>query len=217
MKGRYAMNEFEGKIREQFGGETFVRVRSVRIGIAGAGGLGSNCAFNLVRSGFRKFRIIDFDSIDHSNLNRQFYFFDQVGMDKTAALKANLGRINPDVEVEAVTGKIERENILEFFEDCDIVVEALDKAEYKSMLVESLLPTGKFIVSASGLAGYGRSDDIKVNRIKDNFVIVGDMTSDASNEPPISPRVNIAAAKQADVILEHVIRGAGASYPAEAS
>ena len=201
------MNNFERKIKGQLGKEAFEKVSSVRIGIAGAGGLGSNCAFNLVRSGFGRFRIIDFDTIDHSNLNRQFYFYDQVGMDKAGALKVNLERINPAVEVDAVTGRVERANIVELFKDCDIVVEAFDGAEYKSMLVERLLPTGKLIVSASGLAGYGRSDEIKVNRIKDNLVVIGDMASDSREEPPISPRVNVAAAKQADVILEYVING----------
>ena len=52
------------------------RLKDFRIGIAGAGGLGSNCAMALVRSGITKLIIADFDSVDESNLNRQFYFHD---------------------------------------------------------------------------------------------------------------------------------------------
>ena len=200
-------NRFEENIHKQLGEEGFKKVSSVKVGIAGAGGLGSNCACNLVRAGFKNLRIVDFDRVDHTNLNRQFYFIDQVGMDKVKALEVNLKRINPDVHLESRVRKIERSNAGELFADCDIVVEAFDRAEYKSMIVEELLPLGKFIVSASGLAGYGSSDQIKVNRVKDNLVIVGDMKTDISTDPPISPRVNVTAAKQADVVLEYVLTG----------
>jgi sulfur carrier protein ThiS adenylyltransferase len=199
------MNAFEKTLYERFGEERLRKVQSVRVGIAGAGGLGSNCAFNLVRCGFRKIRIADFDSVEHSNLNRQFYFSDQVGKKKVEALKDNLLRINPNAEIEAFDGRIERYNIQSVFQGCDILVEAFDKAEDKSMLAENMLGKVGLLVSASGLAGFGDPDEIKVHRIKDNFIIVGDLTSDSSVNPPISPRVNVAAAKQADVILEYVL------------
>ncbi|MFH1664537.1 MAG: sulfur carrier protein ThiS adenylyltransferase ThiF [Candidatus Omnitrophota bacterium] len=199
------MNAFEESLAAQLGVEGFRKVQAVKIGIAGAGGLGSNCAFNLVRSGFKRFKIVDFDVVDHSNLNRQFYFYDQVGMSKVEALEANLRRINPDIEVETVVDKIDGDNVGELFADSDIVVEALDWAESKSMLVAGLLKTGKLLVSASGLAGIGDTDGITVHRVRENLVIVGDLTSDSRDMPPVSPRVNIAAAKQADVILDYVV------------
>lgn len=200
------MNEFEKNLEKQLGKENLRKIQSVKIGIAGAGGLGSNCAFNLTRVGFKNFRIVDFDCIDHSNLNRQFYFSRQVGEEKVKALKDNLKSINPDASIEALCTRIEKTNIKDVFADCSIVVEAFDKAEEKSMLVEHLLGEKDLIVSASGLVGYGRSDEIKVNYLKDNFVLIGDLSSDSSDTPPLSPRVNVAAAKQADVILEHVLR-----------
>ncbi|MDP8298307.1 MAG: sulfur carrier protein ThiS adenylyltransferase ThiF [Candidatus Tantalella remota] len=199
------MNKFEKSLLEQYGEDDLKKIQAAKVGIAGAGGLGSNCAFNLVRSGFKDIRIIDFDIIDHSNLNRQFYFADQVGKDKVEALKENLLRITPDLDIDARVERIEKENIAGLFEDREIVVEAFDKAEYKSMLVETFLVTNKLIVSASGLVGIGRSDEIKVNRLKKNLIVIGDMTSDSKDTPPVSPRVNIAAAKQADVVLEYVV------------
>jgi len=51
-----------------------------RIGIAGAGGLGSNCAAALARSGVGTLVIADFDIVEELNLNRQYYFSDQIGM-----------------------------------------------------------------------------------------------------------------------------------------
>jgi len=199
------MNKFEEAIRTCLGDEAFGKVQRAKVGIAGLGGLGSNCAVNLVRAGFRKIKIADFDSIDHTNLNRQFYFLDQVGLPKTKALKVNLERINPELQIEVFQGRIEKDNILELFADCDVIVEAFDKAEYKSMLVEMMAPTGKMIVLASGLAGIGNSDEIKVHKVRENLVIVGDLLSDVADSFPISPRVNVAAAKQADVVLEYVV------------
>ena len=200
------MNEFERSLKKNIGKENLKKIQSVRIGIAGAGGLGSNCAFNLARVGFKNFRIVDFDRIDHSNLNRQFYFSQQVGKQKVNALKDNICAINPDAEVEAFQLKLDKDNIKDVFAGCSIVVEAFDKAEEKSMLLEELIGEKDLIVSASGFAGYGSSDDIRVNRIKDNFILIGDLKSDSSEKPPLSPRVNVAAAKQADVILEHVLK-----------
>jgi len=201
------MNKLREFLKGKLGSENLKKVESVKIGIAGCGGLGSNCAFNLVRCGFAKLKLSDFDIIDDTNLNRQFYFKDQVGMVKVKALSDNLKRINEDIELDLIQEKIEENNIEELFSDCDIVVEAFDRREYKGMLVSKLIKSNKFIVSASGLCGIGNSDDIKVHRVKGNVVIIGDLESSVDKLPPLSPRVNVAAAKQADVILEYVLGG----------
>jgi sulfur carrier protein ThiS adenylyltransferase len=197
---------FEADIIKKVGEKSFKKIQKVTVGIAGAGGLGSNCSWNLVRAGFKRFRIVDFDIVDPTNLDRQFYFMDQVGMDKVDALKKNLLRINPSLEIDIVKAKIAPENIKELFAGCDIVAECLDVAETKKMLVEELLRMKKTVVAVSGLGGIGSSDDIKAHRIKDNFVMIGDLKSDVCRRPALSPRVNVAAAKQADTILEYAIR-----------
>ncbi|WHH60693.1 sulfur carrier protein ThiS adenylyltransferase ThiF [Petroclostridium sp. X23] len=200
------MNNFEKALVTYIGQENLEKIQSVRIGIGGAGGLGSNCAFNLIRSGFKHFTIADFDVVEYTNLNRQFFFYHQVGKPKVHVLKENLLAINPDAKIEAVQVKLEEENLSGIFEDCDIIVEAFDKAVYKKMIVESYLKSEKLLVSASGLAGWGNSDAIKVHKVKERFYIVGDLVSEVGDSlPPISPRVNITAAKQADVILEYVL------------
>lgn len=198
-------DDLESALADYLGEEKLAKLRSTRIGIAGAGGLGSNCAFNLVRTGVRKLSVVDFDKVEPRNLNRQFYFLDQIGMMKVDALRINLERICPDIDLKTSTERIESSNIIDIFRDCDIVVEALDKARYKSMLVTKLLPVKKLIVCASGLAGVGRNDEITVHRIKENLVLIGDLRSDIESAPPLSPRVNIAAAKQADVVLEYLL------------
>ena len=174
----------------------------MKVGIAGAGGLGSNCAVNLVRCGFSHFVIVDFDVIEPSNLNRQFYFLDQVGKPKVTALKDNLLRINADVAIDARIVRLDVSNIREMFDGCEVVVEAFDAAESKKMIAEDWGKRAHLFVSVSGIAGYGNADDITTRRISKSFYLVGDGVSEVnSNTPPCSPRVNVAAAKMADVIL----------------
>lgn len=201
------MNDFEKALAEVLGKENFDKIQKVQIGIAGAGGLGSNCALFLVRSGFKKFRIVDFDVIEYSNLNRQFYFTAQVGRRKVQALRENLLRINPNLDIEVLTEKIQPDNVKELFAHCDAVVEALDRPEYKKMVIEAYLNSDKLLVAASGLAGWGRSEDIKTRRVKEKFYLVGDLVSEAGPGLPIlAPGANVAAAKQADIVLSYFLK-----------
>ena len=198
------IDAFRQDLLKKFGETKLSKIEKARIGIAGAGGLGSNCAACLARVGFKNFTIADFDVVDGANLDRQFYFEDQVGMKKVAALKANLFRINRDLRLEMLVVKLEPANMLEIFRDCDVVVECLDGAQAKTMFVSGMLPTGKMIVSASGLGGYGSSDDLKVRKLKPNLILIGDLASDIEKTPALAPRVTIAAAKQADAVLEYI-------------
>jgi len=180
------------------------KLKSKIVGIAGCGGLGSNVAVALARVGVGKLIIVDFDKIEESNLNRQYFFFDQIGQKKAPALKNNLKKINPSVNVETYVLKITRDNISELFSECDIIVEAFDRASMKEMLIESVteLFPDKPLVSGVGMAGWGGNELIKVERF-DNLYIVGDRTSEATeNNPPIAPRVGIVSNMMANVVLE---------------
>ena len=179
-----------------------VVLEKVRIGVAGAGGLGSNCAMHLVRSGIRHLVVADFDVVGESNLNRQFFFRDQLGMKKVDALKANLLRIDPEVDVQAVDVRLDAASTRELFEDCDIVVEAFDVVEAKTMILSTLMPLGMRLVTASGLAGWGKSNAMRVRKMGANVVVVGDgETGVATDVAPVSPRVGIAAAMEANAVV----------------
>lgn len=201
------MNPFRQGLARYLSPEQLARVRATRVGIAGAGGLGSNCAWMLVRSGFEDLVVVDHDVVEPSNLNRQFFFVRQVGLSKVEALRENLLAVNPDASVRAVQALVTPENVRELFADRHVVVEAFDAAAAKKMLVEATLGSGKFLVSASGLSGCGNADSITTRRIRDDFHLVGDLVSEASPQcPPLAPRVTVAAAKQADLILEYALR-----------
>jgi len=174
------------------------------VGIAGAGGLGSNCAVALIRSGLGKLIVADFDKLDSSNLNRQYYFADQVGQYKVDILKENLLRINPNAEILIHRVKLDQNSIIELFHGVDVLVEAFDLSDQKELLIETALTNWpeKPLVAGLGLAGYGKSNDIKVKQF-DNLYICGDhITETNENNPPLGPRVGIVANLQANVVLE---------------
>ena len=177
------------------------------VGIAGCGGLGSNCAVALARVGIGKLIIADFDIIIESNLNRQYYFFEQIGQKKAYALRENINRINPVVTVEAHDIKLKPNDILNLFNDCDVIVEAFDLAEMKKMIIETVLSEmpEKPIVSGVGMAGWGDSNSIKVKQ-NGKLYFCGDAVKEVSESmPPLAPRVGIVANMQANVVMEILI------------
>lgn len=184
--------------------EQLKQLGAVTVGIAGCGGLGSNCAFMLARSGVRNFVIVDYDVVDASNLNRQFFFEDQLGMEKVRVCKENLLRIDGGLNITVHNDKITAQTALQYFADCSCVIEALDSIEGKKMMAEQFLSDSRLFVSASGMAGWGEPY-MKKRQIREDAVLVGDFTTDIADYPPMAPKVLMAAAMQADVVLTHIL------------
>ncbi|MBN1337735.1 MAG: sulfur carrier protein ThiS adenylyltransferase ThiF [Bacteroidales bacterium] len=180
------------------------KLAGFKVGIAGAGGLGSNCAAALVRVGISDLVVADFDVVTSGNLNRQFYFSEQTGMKKVLALKENLLRINPELKMNAMDLTITEENLLGVFSGCDLIVEAFDLAEMKLMLIEGILEKMPDIplITGNGLAGWGDNSSIHCRK-EGNLYICGDEKSEISAlMPPLAPRVGMVACMQANVALE---------------
>jgi sulfur carrier protein ThiS adenylyltransferase len=174
------------------------------IGIAGCGGLGSNCAIALARVGIGKLVIADFDKVEISNLNRQYFFIDQVGKTKVLALKENISRIDPLIKVEMHEIQLDEENIPVIYKDCDVIVEAFDRADMKQMIIETVLEKmpDRYLVCGSGLAGWGENESIRMT-VSGRLYIYGDGIKEVSADlPPLAPRVGIVANMQANQVLE---------------
>ncbi len=187
---------------------TFLELKNAVVGIAGLGGLGSNVAVALTRLRVGKLILVDFDQIEESNLNRQNYFADQVGQHKVDASLENLRRINPDAILEGRKVRLTPEKIPDIFKGAHVIAECFDRADQKQMIVETVLSKMKdvVIVSVSGLAGYGRSNEIITQRISDRLILVGDTVSGIGPGVPLTaPRVGIAAYHQANAIAEILI------------
>ncbi|WP_339069147.1 sulfur carrier protein ThiS adenylyltransferase ThiF [Fusobacterium animalis] len=187
------------------------KLKKTRVCILGLGGLGSNVAVLLTRSGIGYLKLVDFDIVEASNLNRQQYRVSHIGMKKTEAMKSIIREINPFVETEVLDIKVDRENIYSTVGDIEIVVEAFDRAETKAMILEELLTDkNKIVVSASGMAGLGSANEIVTRKIKDNFYLIGDNYSDYEEYSGImSTRVMLCAAHQANMVLRLILEEKG--------
>ena len=183
------------------------KLKKAKVCILGLGGLGSNVAVLLARAGIGYLKLVDFDIVEASNLNRQQYRISHIGMKKTEAMKTIIKEINPFVEVETLDIKVDRKNIYSIIGDIEIVVEAFDSAETKAMTIEELLINkNKIVVSASGMAGLGPANEIITRKIKDNFYLIGDNYSDYEEYSGImSTRVMLCAAHQANIVLRLIV------------
>jgi sulfur carrier protein ThiS adenylyltransferase len=194
-------------------------LRRSSVGIAGAGGLGSNAAVTLARAGVGRLVIADFDRLEPSNLNRQHYFVDQVGRLKVEALLENLRRVNPFSRYEVHPVRLNRRNIPVVFRDVDVLIEAFDTAEAKQMLIETWLARfpGRPCVAASGLAGFGRGAKIRSRRLG-NLYICGDEESQCPpGISPMAPRVALVASLQANLAVELLVKAQGKNPISEGS
>lgn len=111
-------------------------LRTARVGVAGAGGLGSNAVLMLARSGVEHFLLIDDDVVDASNLNRQQFWPRHLGRPKVEALAELVRELNPDARVETCRLRIDAANVDELVTRCPLWLEAMDGAADKRLLVE---------------------------------------------------------------------------------
>jgi sulfur carrier protein ThiS adenylyltransferase len=183
-------------------------VKGSTVGIAGLGGLGSQVAIALARIGVGTLILADYDVVEPSNLNRQQYFIQQIGMPKVDAIRENLEKVNPYVRAITHHTVISPENVQKIFGNADIVVEAFDRAEEKAMLINAISESmpDKYIVAASGVAGYGDNNAIKTTKFSSKIFIVGDQKTPAGPGVGLmAPRVGIAAHHQANMVLRLIL------------
>lgn len=184
--------------------DVHARMKQARVGIAGLGGLGSNVAISLARMGVGTLILADFDVVEPSNLNRQQFAIEHLGIPKTDAMMRILRTVNPYLSVMTHTVVLDRSNIPKIFADAHVLVECFDRPDAKAMLIETaaeFLPH-TYIVGASGLAGYGQSNTIQSVKLGEKIFMVGDFTTAA--EPGrglMAPRVSIAAGHQANLAV----------------
>ncbi|SHM22436.1 sulfur carrier protein ThiS adenylyltransferase ThiF [Ruminococcus flavefaciens] len=196
--------EMYAALEERHGKELQKKLNDASVAVCGLGGLGSNIAVALARAGVGRLHILDFDKVDISNLNRQQYFAEQLGMSKTDALYDTLKRIAPYCDIRKDCIKLNEDNIPELLADADIIVEAFDKAEQKAMLVNCVLENmpEKYLVSGSGMAGIAPSNMITTKRVTKRFYICGDGVSDVEDGMGlVSSRVLICAGHQAHAVI----------------
>lgn len=188
------------------------KLKRATVGIAGLGGLGSSVAISLARVGVGTLVLADFDVVEPSNLNRQQYFVDQIGMLKTDALAATLARVNPRVAVDTHPVEVTPDNLPALFRTSNVIVEAFDREEAKAMLVETVLKTFPAVpvVAASGMAGHASANMVRTQKLGDRLYLCGDrVTACESGVGLMSPRVGVAAHHQANAVLRLLLGETG--------
>ena len=184
------------------------RLHTAKVAIVGLGGLGSNVAMWLARLGVGQLLLYDFDKVELSNLNRQYYFLEDVGQYKATALLHHLQAVNPYGNYQSRVVRLTEDNLAELVSEAHIVCEALDSPEAKALLVNGVLESfpDKYLVSASGLAGFASSASMQVRRVTPHFYLCGDGISDMLQLPLCGARVGLCAAQEALTIARIILQ-----------
>ena len=191
-------------LSERHGAELQKKISAARVAVCGLGGLGSNIAIALARAGVGHLHLIDFDRVDITNLNRQQYFVRQLGLLKTDALQETLTDIAPYCDITTNSVKITEDNFAQLLEKEDIICEAFDCSEAKAMLVNGVLERfpEKYLLSSSGMAGFGSANTIVTRHVFQHFYLCGDGMSDVNDGIGlVSSRVLACAAHEAHMVI----------------
>ena len=209
MQERISREQLDQAFDARFPEEMRTKLRNARVVVAGLGGLGSNIAVMLARSGVGELLLVDFDTVDVTNLNRQMYLIPQLGKPKAEALPEILYQINPYLTYRSVCIKVTPDNVKELFSEYPIVCEAFDKPDQKAMLVRELLMQcpKTIVVSGNGMAGYADANEIRTCQVMKRLYVCGDQSTDVGNGIGlIAPRVAVCAAHEANKVLQLIMQ-----------
>ncbi len=209
MQERISREQLDQAFDARFPEEMQTKLRNARVAVAGLGGLGSNIAVMLARSGIGELLLVDFDTVDVTNLNRQMYLIPQLGKPKAEALPEILYQINPYLTYRSVCIKVTPNNVKELFSEYPIVCEAFDKPDQKAMLVRELLMQcpKTTVVSGNGMAGYADANEIRTCQVMKRLYVCGDQSTDVGNGIGlIAPRVAVCAAHEANKVLQLIMQ-----------
>ena len=209
MQERISREQLDQAFDARFPEEMRTKLRNARVAVAGLGGLGSNIAVMLARSGVGELLLVDFDTVDVTNLNRQMYLIPQLGKPKAEALPEILYQINPYLTYRSVYIKVTPDNVKELFSEYPIVCEAFDKPDQKAMLVRELLMQcpKTIVVSGNGMAGYADANEIRTCQVMKRLYVCGDQSTDVGNGIGlIAPRVAVCAAHEANKVLQLIMQ-----------
>ncbi|HUO60761.1 MAG TPA: molybdopterin-synthase adenylyltransferase MoeB [Candidatus Acidoferrales bacterium] len=126
------------------------RIKASRVLCVGTGGLGSPLALYLAAAGVGTLGVIDFDTVDQTNLQRQIiHTTEDVGRAKVASASEKIHAINPNVNVRAFDAKLTSANALELFREFDIIADGTDNFATRYLVNDACVLTGKPNVYAS--------------------------------------------------------------------
>lgn len=141
----------KSRTKNLIGSDNVSLLASKHVTIVGVGGVGGYTATMLVRAGVENIRIIDFDYVSSSNVNRQIIAFQStLGKSKVEVLKDMLLDINKNAKIEAINERLCEENVSKLIKNTDIIVDAIDSVQDKVSLIVYAKRNDIKIISAMG-------------------------------------------------------------------
>lgn len=151
--------------------------KNSKVSILGCGGLGSNIAMMLARSGVGKINLFDYDVVEYSNLNRQNYFLSDLNKSKVLATKNIIKSAISYVDINTFNVHLNDKNMDLYIDSADIFIEAFDNKKDKKFVFDYFTNhPQKHLICASGLSGLGSLEDIKIKKFS-NITMIGDFKS----------------------------------------
>jgi molybdopterin/thiamine biosynthesis adenylyltransferase/rhodanese-related sulfurtransferase/molybdopterin converting factor small subunit len=131
-------------IMPEVGVEGQRKLKAARILCIGAGGLGAPSTMYLAAAGVGTLGLVDFDTVDASNLHRQIiYGISDIGKRKLDSAKARLQSLNPDLQIITHEGALTSKNALDIFRDYDIVIDGTDNFQTRYLVNDACVLLGK--------------------------------------------------------------------------
>lgn len=213
------MDEKEFKIRysrqisvEDFGIDAQRKLRNSKVAVIGCGALGSMCSMQLAGAGVGTIKIIDYDTIDISNLQRQFFFKTiEAGKSKVKTLAERISKLNPHVNIEVSETFFNSDNGPKLLEDADFVIDGSDNPSTK-YLTEQICDKLKTPCCLAGVSMWkGQAMTIYNGSAKFSEIVPqaeNDGFTPCSIGGVMGPAAAVAASIQAAEAIKH-ITGAG--------
>ncbi|WP_022667304.1 ThiF family adenylyltransferase [Desulfospira joergensenii] len=165
------MDQF-ARIEQLLGPKALEKIKTARVAVFGLGAVGSFALEALARSGVGYLRLVDFDRVDASNINRQLLaLHSTLGREKAILARDRVLDINPDCRVEIFSAFVNAESLTELLtKDLDVVVDAIDGLNSKVNLIFGAREMGLEVVSSMGAAGRTEISMIRTGDIQDTSV-----------------------------------------------
>ncbi|WP_347173327.1 HesA/MoeB/ThiF family protein [Polaribacter uvawellassae] len=189
------------------------KLQNASVLVVGCGGLGSPIAVHLATSGIGKLHLVDFDTIDVSNLHRQVYFsLDDVGKSKAEIAANFIEKRAPFTNVSFSTEPITKQNVFELIENVDIVVDGTDSLPTKYLLNDACVIKNKPLVYGSlyKFDGYVSSFNVKQEdgkysaNLRDAFPKMAIDIPNCEEAGTLNSIVSLIAAQQVNEVLKLV-------------
>lgn len=201
----------------EIGEEGQQKLQNASVLVVGCGGLGSPIAVYLASSGIGKIHLVDFDTVDITNLHRQvFYSLDDVGEPKAEVLSEFIKKRAPFTEVSFTNKPITKENVFDLISTVDIVVDGTDSLPTKYLLNDACILKNKPLVYGSlyKFDGYVSTFNVLQNdgnystNLRDAFPEMATDIPDCEEAGTLNAIVGIIATAQVNEVLK-IITGIG--------